>query len=81
VRSWEGARWRSRRGSGKGLLRALALRDAHEAGGIDAATLAAEADRLDAQIGALIAGATRYAPNLAQDPWTRASAILRLPTT
>jgi transposase len=45
------------------LQRALQLRDDHEAGRIDAARLATEADRLDAQIGALITGATRYAPN------------------
>jgi transposase len=45
------------------LQRALELRDAHDAGIVDAATLAVEADRLDAQIGTLIAGATRYPPN------------------
>jgi transposase len=44
------------------LQRALALRDAHLAGIADA-TLTVEADRLDAQIQALIAGATRYRPN------------------
>jgi transposase len=45
------------------LQRALALRDAHQAGSVDAATLLAHADRLDAQIDQLIAGATRYPPN------------------
>jgi transposase len=45
------------------LQRALQLRHDHEAGVIDAATLATEADRLDAQIGRLIGGATRSAPN------------------
>jgi transposase len=45
------------------LHHALALRDDHDQGRIDAATLAVETDRLDAQIGALIGGATRYAPN------------------
>jgi transposase len=45
------------------LQRALEVRDAYEVGRIDAATLVVETDRLDAQIGALIAGATRYPPN------------------
>jgi transposase len=45
------------------LQRSLELRNAYEAGRIDAGTLAAEADRLDAQIGTLIAGSTRYPPN------------------
>jgi transposase len=45
------------------LQRALALRDAHLAGIADVATLTVEADRLDAQLQTLIAGATRYPPN------------------
>jgi len=45
------------------LQRALELRDAHADGLVDQAVLAAEADRLDAQVEALIAGATRYPPN------------------
>jgi transposase len=45
------------------LLHALALRDAHHAGTVDQATLVAEADRLDAQVDKLVAGATRYPPN------------------
>jgi transposase len=45
------------------LQRALALRDAGADGLVDQAVLATEANQLDAQIGALIAGATRYAPN------------------
>jgi transposase len=45
------------------LLRALALRDAHHAGAVDAAALLAEADHLGAQLDKLVAGATRYPPN------------------
>jgi transposase len=45
------------------LERALWLRDAHNAGTLDAATLAAEAERLGAQVDRLVAGATRYPPN------------------
>jgi transposase len=45
------------------LEHALVLRDAHQAGALDAATLAAEAGRLGAQIDKLVAGATRYPPN------------------
>lgn len=45
------------------LEHALALREAHRAGAVDAATLATEAERLGAQIDQLIAGATRYPPN------------------
>ena len=45
------------------LEHALRLRDAHNAGTLDAATLAAEAARLGAQVDKLIAGATRYPPN------------------
>ena len=45
------------------LLRALALRDASQAGTTDQATLAAEADRLAAQLDKLVAGRTRYPPN------------------
>jgi transposase len=45
------------------LEHALALREAHNAGTLDAATLAAEAERLGAQIDKLVAGATRYPPN------------------
>jgi transposase len=45
------------------LQRALWLRDAHHAGTVDRATLAAEADRLGAQLDKLVAGATRYPPN------------------
>jgi transposase len=45
------------------LEHALALRTAHQAGTLDRATLAAEADRLDAQVDKLIAGATHYPPN------------------
>jgi transposase len=45
------------------LEHALGLRDAYNAGTVDAATLAAEAERLGAQIDKLIAGATRYPPN------------------
>jgi transposase len=42
---------------------ALTLRDARDAGAVDAITLVAEADRLGAQIDKLVAGATRYPPN------------------
>jgi transposase len=45
------------------LQHALTLRDAHDVGGVDQATLVAEADRLGAQIDKLVAGATRYPPN------------------
>jgi len=45
------------------LQQALALRDAHAAGVVDAATLAAEADRLAATLDKLVAGNTRYPPN------------------
>jgi transposase len=45
------------------LQYALALRDAHHTGTLDAATLAAEAGRLGAQIDKLEAGRTRYPPN------------------
>jgi transposase len=45
------------------LLRALALRDAHDTGAVDAAAVLAEADRLGAQLDKLVAGATRYPPN------------------
>ena len=45
------------------LEHALALRDAHHAGAVDAITLVAEADRLGAQLDKLVAGATRYPPN------------------
>jgi hypothetical protein len=38
------------------LLRALALRDAHNAGAVDAAALLAEADHLGAQLDKLAAG-------------------------
>jgi hypothetical protein len=40
-----------------------ALRDAHNAGILDAATLVAEAERLSAQLDKLVGGATRYPPN------------------
>ena len=45
------------------LEHALALREARDAGTLDAATLAAEAGRLGARIDKLVAGATRYPPN------------------
>jgi transposase len=45
------------------LEHALGLRDAHQAGTLDAATLAAEAGRLGAKVDQLVAGATRYPPN------------------
>ena len=45
------------------LQHALTLRDAHDAGAVDAITLVAEADRLGAQIDKLVAGATRHPPN------------------
>jgi transposase len=45
------------------LEHALALRDAHNAGALDTATLAIEVARLQAKIDKLIAGATRYPPN------------------
>jgi transposase len=45
------------------LEHALTLRDAHQAGAVDAITLAAGADRLGAQVDKLVAGATHYPPN------------------
>lgn len=45
------------------LLGALALRDGDQTGTLDQATLAAEADRLTAQLDRLIAGKTSYPPN------------------
>ena len=45
------------------LEHALRLRDAHRAGTLDAAALAAEAGRLEAQVDKLVAGHTRYPPN------------------
>jgi transposase len=45
------------------LEHALALRAARDAGTLDAATLAAEAERLGVKLDKLIAGATRYPPN------------------
>jgi transposase len=45
------------------LEHALALREARDAGTLDAATLAAEAGRLGAKVDKLVAGATRYPPN------------------
>jgi transposase len=45
------------------LVRALALREAYQAGTLEQATLASEADRLGAQLDQLVAGATRYPPN------------------
>jgi transposase len=45
------------------LLGALALRDAHQQGTMDAATAATQADRLAAQLDTLIAGKTSYPPN------------------
>jgi transposase len=45
------------------LLHALSLRDAHDAGAMEQATLDSEADRLGAQLDRLVAGATRYPPN------------------
>ena len=45
------------------LEHALWLRDAHHAGTLDAATLAAEAGRLEAQLDKLVAGRTCYPPN------------------
>ena len=45
------------------LEQALVLRDVHNAGTVDAATLAAEAGRLGAKVDKLVAGATRYPPN------------------
>jgi transposase len=45
------------------LQHALTLRDAHDAGVVDQATLANEADRLGGQVDKLVAGATRYPPN------------------
>lgn len=45
------------------LEHALALREAHQAGALDAATLAAEAERLGVRVDKLVAGATRYPPN------------------
>ena len=45
------------------LEHALWLRDAHHAGTLDAATLAAEAGRLEAQVDKLVAGRTCYPPN------------------
>jgi transposase len=45
------------------LQHALTLRDARDAGAVDAITLVAEADRLGAQVDKLVAGATRHPPN------------------
>jgi transposase len=45
------------------LEHALALREAYQAGAVDAATLAAEAGRLGVKVDKLVAGATRYPPN------------------
>jgi transposase len=45
------------------LEHALGLREAHHAGALDAATLAAEAGRLGARVDKLVAGRTRYPPN------------------
>ena len=45
------------------LEHALGLRDAHHAGTLAAATLAAEAGRLQAQVDKLVAGRTCYPPN------------------
>ena len=45
------------------LEHALALRADRDAGTLDAATLAAEAERLGAKVDKLIAGATCYPPN------------------
>jgi transposase len=45
------------------LEHALALREDRDTGALDAATLAAEAERLGAKVDKLIAGATRYPPN------------------
>jgi transposase len=45
------------------LQRALALRDARDTGSLDAATLAAEVEGLEAAVDRLVAGATRYPPN------------------
>jgi transposase len=45
------------------LEHALTLRRAHQAGALDAATLAAEAEHLGARVDKLVAGATRYPPN------------------
>jgi transposase len=45
------------------LEHALALRAARDAGSLDAATLAAEAERLGVKLDKLIAGATRHPPN------------------
>jgi transposase len=45
------------------LEHALALREAYQAGAVDAAMLVAEAEDLGAQIDKLVAGATRYPPN------------------
>jgi transposase len=45
------------------LEHALGLRDAYHAGTLDAATLAAEAGRLQAQVDKLVAGRTCYPPN------------------
>jgi transposase len=45
------------------LENALALREAYQAGAVDAATLTAEAGRLGGKVDKLVAGATRYPPN------------------
>jgi transposase len=45
------------------LEHALRLRNADNAGALDAATLAIEAGRLGAQVDRLVAGRTRYPPN------------------
>ena len=45
------------------LQHALWLRDARDRGTVDAATLTAEADKLEAAVDRLIGGVTRYSPN------------------
>jgi transposase len=45
------------------LQRALAVRDARDAGGLDQAAVAAEAERLGAAVDRLLAGQTVYRPN------------------
>jgi transposase len=47
----------------RSLQHARTLRDAHHAGTVAATALAAEADRLGAQVDKLLAGATRSPPN------------------
>jgi regulator of replication initiation timing len=58
------------------LQHALWLRDAHHAGTVDRATLAAEADRLGAQVDKLVAGATRYRPTAGCSPISPTSASI-----